>query len=36
MILTYDHEMMKGIQTPFEESWIIEKGTAWYVYRERE
>lgn len=36
MILTYDHERMKGIQTPFEESWIIEKGTAWYVNRERE
>jgi hypothetical protein len=35
MILTYDHERMKGIQTPFEESWIIEKGTAWYVNRER-
>jgi hypothetical protein len=36
MILTYDHERMKGIQTPFEESWIIEKGTAWYVNRERD
>ncbi len=36
MILTYDHERMKGIQTPFEEGWIIEKGTAWYVNRERD
>jgi hypothetical protein len=36
MILTYDHDRMKGIQTPFEENWIIEKGTAWYVNRERE
>ena len=35
MILTYDHERMKGIQTPIEESWIIEKGTAWYVNRKR-
>ena len=36
MILTYDHARMKGIQTPFEEDWIIDKGTAWYVYRDRE
>ena len=34
MTLTYDHARMKGIQTPFEESWIIDKGTAWYVNRE--
>jgi hypothetical protein len=36
MTLTYDHRMMKGIQTPFEETWILEKGTAWYVYRDRD
>jgi hypothetical protein len=36
MALTYDHARMKGIQTPFEEDWIIDKGTAWYVYRDRE
>jgi predicted small secreted protein len=36
MTLTYDHKMMKGIQTPFEETWILEKGNAWYVYRDRE
>jgi predicted small secreted protein len=36
MTLTYDHRMMKGIQTPFEETWILEKGNAWYVYRDRE
>jgi len=36
MTLTYDHDRMKSIQTPFEENWIIEKGTAWYVNRERE
>jgi hypothetical protein len=24
---------MKGIETPLNESWIIEKGSAWYVYR---
>jgi len=32
MMLTYDHRMMKGVQTPFAERWIIEKGTAWFVY----
>jgi hypothetical protein len=36
MTLTYDHQRMKGIQTPFQETWIIEKGNAWYVYRDRE
>jgi hypothetical protein len=34
MTLTYDHPRMKGIQTPFQETWILEKGNAWYVYRE--
>jgi hypothetical protein len=36
MTLTYDHRMMKGIQTPFQETWILEKGSAWYVYRDHE
>ena len=36
MTLTYDHKMMKGVQTPFQETWILEKGSAWYVYRDRE
>jgi hypothetical protein len=36
MMLTYDHQRMKGIQTPFQETWILEKGNAWYVYRDRE
>jgi hypothetical protein len=31
--ITYDRKQMKGIQTPLTESWIIEKGSAWYVYR---
>jgi hypothetical protein len=35
MTLTYDHRMMKGVQTPFAEQWIIEKGTAWYIYQPR-
>ena len=36
MTLTYDHPMIKGVQTPFQETWILEKGNAWYVYRDRE
>jgi len=31
--ITYDTERMKGIETQLAESWIIEKGNAWYVYR---
>jgi len=31
--LTYDHRLMKDVQTPLTEKWIIEKGTAWYIYR---
>jgi hypothetical protein len=30
--LTYDRPTMKGIQTPIEETWIIERGQFWYVY----
>jgi hypothetical protein len=33
MQITFDHKLMKGVQTPLNESWIIEKGSAWYVYR---
>lgn len=33
MTLTYDHKLMKGVQTPFSEAWVIDKGTAWYVYQ---
>ena len=31
--LTYDRARMKGIETPIEETWIIEQGQFWYVYR---
>jgi hypothetical protein len=31
--ITYDAKRMKGIQTPVFETWIIENGTAGYVYR---
>jgi hypothetical protein len=33
MLITYDTRPMRGIQTPVEETWIIENGSAWYVYR---
>lgn len=32
LAVTYDAKMMKGITTPVWESWIIEDGSAWYVY----
>jgi len=33
MLGTYDAKRMKGIETPVAETWIIENGSAWYVYR---
>jgi len=33
MLITYDAQRMKGIETPVDETWIIESGSAWYVYR---
>ena len=33
MDITYDAKRMKGMETPFNENWIIENGSAWYVYR---
>jgi hypothetical protein len=33
MQITYDTRPMRGIQTPLDETWIIENGSAWYVYR---
>jgi len=33
MLITYDVKKMKGIETPIDETWIIENGSAWYVYR---
>jgi len=31
--VTFDRRQMTGIQAPVRETWIIEKGSAWYVYR---
>jgi len=33
MKITYDFRNMKGIETPLPETWIVENGSAWYVYR---
>lgn len=33
LYLTYDHRLMKGITTPMEESWVLDQGRFWYVYR---
>ena len=30
--ITYDHRLMKGVRTPLEETWVFDKGQAWYVY----
>jgi hypothetical protein len=30
----YDHRLMKGIRAPMEEVWILDKGQAWYVWRQ--
>lgn len=32
--LTFDHRVMKGVQAPIEETWVIEDGQVWLVYRE--
>jgi hypothetical protein len=31
--ITYDHRLIKGVRTPLEETWVFDKGQAWYVYR---
>jgi hypothetical protein len=30
--ITYDVRQMSGVHTPLEESWVIDKGQAWYVW----
>jgi hypothetical protein len=29
-----DHRLMKDLRTPFEEAWVLDKGQAWYVWRQ--
>lgn len=33
LTVTYDHRLMKAIETPVEETWVFDKGQAWFVYR---
>jgi hypothetical protein len=33
MLITYDAKLMKGLQTPVPETWIVENGSVGYVYR---
>jgi hypothetical protein len=33
IMLTYDRPRMKGIITPIDETWILERGQFWYFYR---
>ena len=28
-----DHRLMKGLQVPVEETWVLENGQYWYVWR---
>ena len=35
LTLTYDYPpaKVKGVVTPLDESWIIDQGQAWFVFR---
>ena len=33
MMITIDAKRMKGLEVPLTETWIIEDGNAWFVYR---
>jgi hypothetical protein len=34
LTVVYDHPKMKGIPTLLEESWVLEDGKYWYVWRD--
>ena len=31
VFVTYDHRLMKGVGMPLRETWVIERGNAWYI-----
>jgi hypothetical protein len=31
--VTLDHRLMKGLSSEVEETWVLEKGQYWYVWR---
>jgi len=33
LFLWYDHRQIRGMRTPVEETWILDNGQAWYVWR---
>ena len=33
LMIVYDHPKMQGIPTPLEETWVIDEGQVWYVWR---
>ena len=33
LMVTIDAKRMKGLEVPLTETWIIEDGNAWFVYR---
>jgi hypothetical protein len=33
LMLTYDHQRMTGIVTPLSETWVLDNGQFWYVWR---
>jgi hypothetical protein len=33
LMIKYDHRLMKSVQTPLVETWILDRGTPWLVYR---
>jgi len=33
LFVTIDYKTMHGLKTPVWESWVLENGNAWYVYR---
>ena len=34
VLITYDYRHMKGIKTEVMESWLLDGGNAWYIFRE--
>lgn len=34
LFLTFDHRVMQGVVSPITETWVIDGGQAWLVYRE--
>jgi hypothetical protein len=33
LMVTYDHRQMTGVTTPLTETWVLDSGQFWYVWR---